>query len=317
MKKDENMNKKWHWHPDLPVALSPIMDWPPRPLLWIKWLAGYWLAIGSITIEFAMAWVIFMWFLPDAETMRVMSFDWIGMLWIRNALLLTLAAGGLHWWFYMVKGQGKKLKFDPRDLTRGNRKFWFKDQVKDNIFWSIASGVTIWTIFEAIYFWAASNGYVWGLEWRTNPVWFAAFFVIIPIWSSMHFYFIHRLLHWPPLYRLAHSLHHRNVNIGPWSGIAMHPIEHVLYFSSVMIHFVVPSHPVHVLFHFYQEGINPSFSHSGYAGVLLGEKNRIVTGNFFHQLHHRHITYNYGTVEMPWDRLFGTFHDGNGVASKR
>ena len=103
------------------------------------------------------------------------------------------------------------------------------------MFWSIASGVTIWTCFEVLYFWAASRGYVPGLEWRQSPFWFALLFVLIPIWSSFHFYVIHRILHWEFLYRIAHGLHHRNINIGPWSGISMHPVEHVLYFSSVLI----------------------------------------------------------------------------------
>jgi sterol desaturase/sphingolipid hydroxylase (fatty acid hydroxylase superfamily) len=34
-------------------------------------------------------------------------------------------------------------------------------------------------------------------------------------------------------------------------------------------------------------------------------------GDFFHQLHHRYFECNYGTVEMPWDRWFGSFHDGS------
>jgi len=116
-----------------------------------------------------------------------------------------------------------------------------------------------------------------------------------------------------PLYKLAHALHHKNINVGPWSGIAMHPIEHLLYFSSVLIHFVVPSHPTHVLFHLYMESLNPTFSHSGFDGVFVKDKKRLEAGDFFHQLHHRHITCNYGTSEMPWDRLFGSFHDGHKI----
>jgi sterol desaturase/sphingolipid hydroxylase (fatty acid hydroxylase superfamily) len=34
--------------------------------------------------------------------------------------------------------------------------------------------------------------------------------VLTIFWSSGHFYFVHRLLHWPPLYRVAHALHHKN-----------------------------------------------------------------------------------------------------------
>ena len=70
--------------------------------------------------------------------------------------------------------------------------------------------------------------------------------MFIPIFTSMHFYFVHRFLHWPPLYRIAHALHHRNANVGPWSGLSMHPIEHVLYLSSTLIHLVLASSPKNI-----------------------------------------------------------------------
>jgi sterol desaturase/sphingolipid hydroxylase (fatty acid hydroxylase superfamily) len=124
-------------------------------------------------------------------------------------------------------------------------------------------------------------------------------------------------LHWQPLYRLVHALHHRNINVGPWSGISMHPIEHVLYFSGVLIHFVVPSHPVHVIFHLYNLGLNPAASHSGFAGLVIGGKRRMALGDFFHQLHHRHFHCNFGTAEVPLDKWFGSFHDGTPEAGKR
>ena len=310
-------NKSWNWHPDFPLQLSPILSWPPRPLATLKWLAGYWLVISSVTIEFLFACAVFTLFQPEASVMAKLAPGWIFQIWVRNMILITLIAGGLHLWLYRNQLQGNKRKFDHRGQAKNNGKFLFRDQVRDNMFWSLASGVTIWTVLEVGYFWAAANGYMPGLEWRQNPIWFAAFFVIIPIWSSFHFYLIHRLSHWQPLYKLAHGLHHRNINVGPWSGISMHPVEHLLYFSSVMIHVVVPSHPLHVLFHFYQEALNPPFTHSGFEQVMLGDNPKIAAGDFFHQLHHRHINCNYGTREMPWDRVFNSYHDGNGIVKNK
>jgi len=60
-------------------------------------------------------------------------------------------------------------------------------------------------------------------------------------------YVVYRWLHWRPLYRLAHELHHRNVDVGPWSGIAMHPVEHVIYFSGFFIWWIVPADPIIVI----------------------------------------------------------------------
>ncbi len=83
--------------------------------------------------------------------------------------------------------------------------------------------------------------------WREHPVYFVVWLSLIPFWREFHFYWVHRFIHWKP-YDISHYLHHKNTNPGPWSGMAMHPIEHLLYFSVVLIHFIVPSHPIHFLF---------------------------------------------------------------------
>ena len=36
-------SKVWNWHPDLPVAVTPLFAWPPRPLATVKWFATNWL----------------------------------------------------------------------------------------------------------------------------------------------------------------------------------------------------------------------------------------------------------------------------------
>ena len=310
-------NSEWNHAPDLPISVSPILSWPPRPLGWVKWISSYWLAISSVTVELALAYAVYTWFQPSWEAMQSLSPGWIAHIWLRNVILICLIAGGLHLWFITFTRQGKAKKFDPRDQVKNNGSFTFRNQVHDNMFWSIASGVTAWTVYEVLWFWAAANGYAPKVTFAGNPVWFIAWFVIIPVWSSFHFYWVHRLLHWPPLYRLAHSLHHRNINIGPWSGISMHPVETAIYFSTVVIHFIVPSHAVHVLFHLYQEGLNPAFTHSGFEGVMIKDRKRLNAGDFFHQLHHRYFECNYGTAEMPWDKVFGSFHDGSEEATRR
>ena len=240
----------------------------------------------------------------------------IAAIWLRNMALMILVAGGLHWFIHGAKRQGKTLKFDPRDLAHEGKNFTFGGQVRDNAFWTLSSGVGVWTAFEVLLFWAMGYGYAPVLFWSDNPVWFIALFFLTPVWISFHFYWIHRALHWPPLYKLAHSLHHRNVNVGPWSGISMHPVEHVLFYTNFAIHLVVPSHPLHVLFHGYVQSTHPVFSHSGFEKLVVNDSPQLRMGVYFHQLHHRYFECNYGTVEMPWDRWFGSYHDGTGRATE-
>ncbi len=313
----EGQAKDWNWNPNLPIPTSPMFSWPPHPIAALRWLSSYWLALSPVVLELALAIAIYVWFLSAFGEMKSVSFGWIAQTYVRNLILMTAVAGGLHLYFYSFSAQEKKLKYDARDLARGNRAFTFNNQVLDNMFWTLASGVTVWTSFEVLYFWSAANGLAPLLSFAEAPVWFVAWLVIIPIWSSLHFYWVHRVLHWPPLYKLAHALHHRNINVGPWTGISMHPLEHMLYFSSVLIHFIVPSHPVHVLFHLYVQALNPAFSHSGFDALLFKNKKLVDAGDFFHQLHHRFFECNYGTAEMPWDKWFGSFHNGTPEANQR
>ncbi|MEL6419747.1 MAG: sterol desaturase family protein, partial [Pseudomonadota bacterium] len=70
-------------------------------------------------------------------------------------------------------------------------------------------------------------------------------------------------------------------------------------------------------FHGYIQSTHPVFSHSGFEELVVDKQPRARMGVFFHQLHHRYFECNYGTVEMPWDRWFGSYHDGKAVSTER
>lgn len=315
---DQTVSKQgWNHTPDEPISLSPMFDWPPSPVKTVQWHLAGWVAISIRIAILGLAILTWFFLQPDLARMATFQIDWVFEIYVRNLVLMTLVAGGLHLWLHSYNKQGMEYKFDPRDQARNSRAFHFRNQVHDNMFWTLASGVTVWTLFETVTMWGYANGYVPWLSWTDNPVWFVALFLLQPIWGSFHFYWIHRVLHWPPLYRLAHALHHRNINVGPWSGMSMHPIEHILYLSSGMIHWIVASHPIHFLFHMQSKVLEAATSHSGYDRLLVNKLPNIELGDFFHQLHHRFFECNYGTLEMPWDRWFGTFHSGTETDAER
>ena len=185
------------------------------------------------------------------------------------------------------------------------------------MFWSLTSGIGQLTIFQTITMWLLANNYSPVNSFFSNPFWFFGFFLLLPIWSAFHFYWIHRFLHIPFFYKRYHSLHHRNVNVGPWSGFSMHPVEHLFYISSICIHWILASHPIHLIFHALYLGPGAAMTHTGYENLLIKDKKRLALGTFYHQLHHRYYECNYGNEEMPWDRWFGTFHDGSQLATEQ
>ncbi len=315
--KEQLVDKDWNWHPDLPLDKATPFSWPPSPQGIWRWFSSSWFSLTTLVLWVGLALFTWTFMMPDLASMQSFELGWILQIHFKNLLVTCLFAGGLHWYLYSKKGQGKKRKFTHQDMAKDKPMFTFSDQVKDNMFWTLASGGTFWSLYEIVYFWAAANGYAPFITFSDNPIWFVIWFPLISLWSSMHFYWIHRFLHWPPMFKLAHSLHHRNINVGPWSGISMHPLEHFLYFNSVVIHFVVASHPLHVLYHFYLQGLNPIASHSGFESLFVKDKRQMALGDFFHQLHHRYFDCNYGTSEMPWDKWFGSYHDGTEESTKR
>ena len=139
------------------------------------------------------------------------------------------------------------------------------------------------------------------------------------LWSVTHFYLNHRLLHVRWFYDHAHYLHHRNVNTGPWTGISMHPLEHLIYFSVFALWWAVPAHPFIVILGGLFQGVSPAVSHSGFERFEVGRREgRTAPGaDYFHHLHHRYFECNYGNRPVPIDKLFGTFHDGTPEAHAR
>ena len=301
---------KWAHTPELPIQVSPLFQWPIRPLAVLKWFWSGWFLLTEKLVILGIAMISWFWFTPPIETMQSLAAGWIFKLWLHNFILIGAVASALHLWFYTYQGQGKALKYDPRDVTKG-RAFTFGWQVWDNAFWTLSSGVAVWTAFEVLMLWALANGWIGWLSFTQNPIWFVAIFFLIPIWESFWFYWIHRALHWRPLYRLAHHLHHRNTDVGPWSGMSMHPVEHVMFLGGVLVHWLFACHPLHIIFHLQYYTLSAVTTHSGYAAVLIKNKQRMAMGTFHHQMHHRYFECNYGSLEIPWDKLFGSFHDGS------
>ncbi len=304
-------NEKGEWRPPYGVKYAPIFEWPLRPLKILKWLFGWpgylWPYHLLYVVLAAVTWLFL---IPSAEVCKTLSPDWIALMLVRNLAMIWIVYGGYHLVLYTWKLHGSDRKYHPKWQEKGSKKFLFRNQVLDNIFHTCIYGGLSWTLWEVAYLWCAANGWIPTLVWEANPVWFVAFFLLIPLWRETHFYFIHRLIHWKPLMIAVHSVHHRNPNPGPWSGLSMHPVEAFLYFSSTAIHFVLPSHPLHFFFNSICTGLSPANGHHGFEGPLF--EGKFITGSYFHYLHHRYVSCNFGEATVPWDVWLGRFYNGQG-----
>ncbi len=74
--------------------------------------------------------------------------------------------------------------------------------------------------------------------------------------------------------------------------------EHLMFLGSVLIHFVVAAHPLHILFNLQYYALTAATTHSGFEGMLVKGKNRLKLGTFHHQMHHRYFECNYGSLKI-------------------
>lgn len=140
----------WNWHPTIPIVGSPIASWPLRPLIFFKNLARGWLPISDKLIVVGLSVLTWFCFSPALERCREFEVDWIAQIYIRNLGLLALVAGGLHLYLHTFGCQGARLRYDSRAFHRDNKRYTLSNQVFDNMFWSLGSGVTCWTAYEVV-----------------------------------------------------------------------------------------------------------------------------------------------------------------------
>lgn len=311
------MSREWHWHPELPVKFAPYWAWPPKFGALAKWIWQNWLQFSDRSLYVVLAFVVAFWLQPVGPEQASLAPGWVAFVFIRNWVFLAIVAGGLHHWFYGIDAQGKLQKYDPRPyMKRKNALYKFGYQTWDNVYYSMVFGATSLSVFETLLRLAYANEVFGTLSFAGHPVWFIALFPVLAIWQSFHFYVVHLFLHQPFIYRHVHAVHHRNVNPGPWSGMSMHPVEAFGYTSALLVLLILPAHPVHMLFLAYWLMLGAASSHSGYEALWARDRQALLLGAFFHQLHHRYYECNYGNAEMPWDKWFGTYHDGSEEATR-
>jgi len=129
----------------------------------------------------------------------------------------------------------------------------------------------------------------------------------VPFWREFHFYFAHRFIHIRVLYKFVHSLHHRNTSPDPFSGLCMHPVEHLYYFSCIAPSLFFYMSPFHFLWNGLHLLLSPAASHSGWEDHWQSDQ--------YHYLHHSKFECNYGTMGVPIDGWFGTFRDKIGEST--
>ncbi len=78
--------------------------------------------------------------------------------------------------------------------------------------------------------------------------WFVASIVLSLVIHDTYFYWMHRVLHHPKIFKLTHLLHHKSTNPSPWTSYSFHFIEAWTEgFALIIIVMILPITPLAIL----------------------------------------------------------------------
>lgn len=145
--------------------------------------------------------------------------------------------------------------------------------------------------------------------------WFylALSFVLALLIHDTYFYWTHRFMHHPRLFRLFHLLHHRSTNPSPWAAFSFSPLEAVVEGSVILvIALLIPIHQYAIMAFLLFMTVYNVYGHLGYeifpTFLVNSRFGKWLNTSTNHNMHHKHFKGNYGLYFRFWDELLGTTH---------
>jgi sterol desaturase/sphingolipid hydroxylase (fatty acid hydroxylase superfamily) len=179
-----------------------------------------------------------------------------------------------------------------------------------------------WSMLAALIYGAPTGLIIWG--WRHHgwtriysdfgdyPVWYLPLSVFVYLFvQDSWFYWSHRAMHWPRLFRAAHAVHHSSRPPTAWTAMSFHPIESLT--GAIVLPILVFLVPIHIAMIAVVLTIATVMGVTNHMGweifprwVVHSPLGRWVITASHHERHHEEYRCNYGLYFRFWDRVCGT-----------
>jgi Delta7-sterol 5-desaturase len=135
-------------------------------------------------------------------------------------------------------------------------------------------------------------------------------FPLLLLVNDAWFYWVHRILHHPRIYKYVHAEHHRSIDVNPLTSLSFHWLEPLL-----LTLWIVPAAllmpvwaPVLGLLQVYglYDNIKSHLGYELYPRWFNRSPLRVLTSSTYHNMHHTNFRGNFGLHFRIWDRLMGT-----------
>jgi Delta7-sterol 5-desaturase len=143
--------------------------------------------------------------------------------------------------------------------------------------------------------------------------WYFLSIALAIVIHDAYFYWTHRLLHHPALFRRFHRTHHLSNNPTPWAAYSFSAGEAIVQAGiGPLLVYTLPMHySAFLAFMTFQITFNV-FGHCGYEifprWFIRSPAGRLLNSVTHHAMHHEKVNSNFGLYFNVWDRLMGTNH---------
>ncbi len=179
-----------------------------------------------------------------------------------------------------------------------------------------------WSMIAAVIYGAPTGLILWGWEhqgWTAIysdfgawPLWYLPLSVLIYLFvQDSWFYWTHRAMHTPRLFRLAHAVHHQSRPPTAWTAMSFHPIESLS--GAIVVPILVFIVPINIAMLGMVLAIATVMGVTNHMGWEIFPRRLVhsTLGNWLitashHERHHEEYRCNFGLYFRIWDRLCGT-----------
>jgi sterol desaturase/sphingolipid hydroxylase (fatty acid hydroxylase superfamily) len=211
--------------------------------------------------------------------------------------------------FYIIFYKWYRAKWAYRKL---GKKEYTSKQFRREIMWSCISAVCFsFTGTMLLLLWQKGMTSIY-TDINEYPLWWMPASLIISLLiDETYYYWVHRWMHHPAIFRHIHKVHHQSTISSPWTSFAFHPIEGMLLSLPFVCTLIFI--PMHVSVIFLQLAIMTVSSIINHLDIEIYSeamrKNKIgklLIGASHHALHHKQFKYNFGLYFTFWDKLKNT-----------
>lgn len=229
--------------------------------------------------------------------------DTTAVLFVVVAARYFFFAGGFYWLFYrgnLAPSRKIRRETPPAGI------------IAREISWSLVT-CFIFAVSGAALLHAWDSGHT-RLYTRVEDhgwVWLVVSLPILMVLHETYFYWTHRWIHHPRIFRLVHRVHHESNNPTPWAAFSFHPWEALIQAIILpALVWVVPTHLAVLVAFLMVMTVLGVINHLGYEIYPRGFDETAIGREIIHathhNLHHSRFKGNFGLYFTFWDRWMST-----------